>query len=172
MAEALATVSRMDGIGMITLRGDMARIGQVAASVLGADVPQQRQICLHKDHHIGWMSPDELLCLLPAARLAGALEAMQTDLTEDHALVVDVSDARVVFDVTGPHADDVVAKLSPADLTRLGDDELRRTRTAQVAAAFWRIEAGFRIISFRSTADYLKTVLENAALPGSQLAPR
>jgi len=71
-----------------------------------------------------------------------------------------------------PHAGDVIAKLSPANLDAMPGDGLRRSRAAQVAAAFWRIDGGFRVIGFRSTADYLGLVLRNAAIPGSGLAPR
>ncbi|WP_231559168.1 hypothetical protein [Paracoccus sp. PAMC 22219] len=83
-----------------------------------------------------------------------------------------MSDARAVFDVTGPHAADVIAKLAPVDAAALPANALRRTRMAQTAAAFWRIDGGFRVIGFRSTADYLSLILTNAATPGSQLAPR
>ena len=43
---------------------------------------------------------------------------------------------------------------------------------AQVAVAFWRQGKGLRVIGMRSTADYLQLILENAAMPGSDLQPR
>lgn len=83
-----------------------------------------------------------------------------------------MSDARAVFDVIGPDAADVLAKLSPVDVAGLQPGSLRRSRAAQTAAAIWRVEGGFRLIGFRSTADYLALILNNAAIGGSQLAPR
>ena len=118
------------------------------------------------------MSPDELLLILPVAERADAITALTDALAGEHALVADVSDARAVFDVTGPHAGDVIAKLMPVDLDALPQDGLRRSRAAQTAAAVWRIDGGFRLIGFRSTADYLRLILDNAAIPGSRLAPR
>lgn len=172
MAEALATVSRVDGIGMISLRADPEQAGPVLSDVMGFAAPEARQITGSGDRRIGWMSPDEFLCLMPRGEVAQVLQALEQGLSQQHALAVDMSDARVIHDVTGPNADDVLAKLSPANLGALGPHELRRSRAAQTAAAFWRIDGGFRIIGFRSSADYLGLLLKNAALPGSYLAPR
>ena len=118
------------------------------------------------------MSPDELLLILPAQETPDAIAALEQALAAEHALIADVSDARAVFEVIGDHASDVIAKLSPADLDALPKDGLRRSRAAQTAAAFWRVDGGFRLIGFRSTADYLDLVLQSAACPGSGLAPR
>ena len=172
MAEALANVARVEGLGMIAIRADLARAGDAIAEAAGLALPETGRIVTDGSRSLGWMSPDELLLVLPAARTSEALAALNDALTGEHALVVDLSDARAVFDVTGPHAADVIAKLSPADLAGMPEDGLRRSRAAQVAAAFWRIEGGFRLIGFRSTADYLGLVLRNAAIAGSELAPR
>ncbi|MBU3028557.1 sarcosine oxidase subunit gamma [Paracoccus marinaquae] len=172
MADALATITRRDGFGMVTIRADLDRSGDAIAEAAGLAIPGVTRITSDGSRSLGWMSPDELLLILPAAETGAAIAALTGALTGEHALVVDVSDARAVFDLTGPHAGDVIAKLSPADLDALPADGLRRSRAAQTAAAFWRIEGGFRLIGFRSTAQYLDLILRNAALPGSQLAPR
>ena len=44
----------------------------------------------------------------------------------------------------------------------------RRTRMAQVPAAFWMVDdQTFQIVSFRSVADYVFSLLKVAAQPGS-----
>ena len=172
MAEALATITRINGLGMITIRADLDRAGDAIAEASGLAVPAMTRIVTDGSRSLGWMSPDELLLVLPVAERADALTTLTDALAGEHALVMDVSDARAVFDVTGPHAADVIAKLMPVDLDALPPDGLRRSRAAQTAAALWRIPGGFRLIGFRSTADYLHLILENAAIPGSQLAPR
>lgn len=172
MAEALAAVTPVEGLGMITIRADLQRAGDAIAEAAGLALPEVTRIVSDGSRSLGWMSPDELLLLLPVAQVADAMAALQQALTGEHALVVDVSDARAVFDVVGPHAGDVIAKLSPADLNTMPVDGLRRSRAGQTAAAFWRIDGGFRIIGFRSTADYLGLILRNATLAGSQLQPR
>lgn len=172
MAEAIATVTPVEGLGMITIRADLSRAGDAIAEAAGLAMPDGTRITTDGSRSLGWMSPDELLLVLPGQETAEVISALEQALTGEHALVLDMSDARAVFDVTGPFADDVIAKLCPVDPTGLPTDGLRRTRAAQTAAAFWRIENGFRMIGFRSTADYLGVILRNAAIPGSQLAPR
>lgn len=172
MVENLATIARVEDLGMITVRADFSRAGDAIAEAAGLALPDTTRISTDGSRSLGWMSPDELLLILPAQETAEAVTALNQALTGEHSLVADVSDARAVFDVTGPYADDVIAKLSPTDLSNMPQDGLRRSRTAQTAAAFWRIEGGFRLIGFRSTADYLAQILQNAAVAGSGLAPR
>ena len=172
MAEALAHIARVENLGMIAIRADLDRAGDAIAEAAGLAVPGTTRIVTDGSRALGWMSPDELLLILPVAERADAITALTDALAGEHALVADVSDARAVFDVTGPHAGDVIAKLMPVDLDALPQDGLRRSRAAQTAAAVWRIDGGFRLIGFRSTADYLRLILDNAAIPGSRLAPR
>ncbi|SNR23078.1 sarcosine oxidase subunit gamma [Paracoccus sediminis] len=172
MAEALATITRVEGLAMIAIRADLSRAGDAIAEAAGLAIPGAPRIVTDGRRALGWMSPDELLLVLPTADLSEAVAALNGALTGEHALVADMSDARAVFDVTGPHAGDVIAKLMPVDLDGLPPDGLRRSRAAQTAAALWRIDGGYRLIGFRSTADYLGLILKNAAIPGSRLAPR
>jgi len=172
MAEALATVARVTDLGMIAVRADLEEAGDALAEAAGLAIPERTGIVTDGSRSLAWMSPDELLLVLPAAETAAALRDLEQALTGTHGMAVDMSDARAVFDVTGPGAADVVAKLAPVDAARFPEGHLRRTRMAQTAAALWRIDGGFRIIGFRSTADYLGLILTNAALPGSHLAPR
>ena len=89
-----------------------------------------------------------------------------------HHLATDVSDARAVFQIAGPHASDVLMKLAPVDFANLAPGELRRTRVAQVAAAFWQSGDGYTLVSFRSVAGYVMGLLEHSAQPGSELRLR
>jgi sarcosine oxidase subunit gamma len=172
MAEALAGITAVEGLGMITIRADLARAGDAIAEAAGLAIPGTLRIVTDGARSLGWMSPDELLLILPGAETAEAVATLDEALAGEHGLVVDVSDARVVLDVTGAGAGDVLAKLVPVDLTGVPDDGFRRSRAAQVAIALWRVPDGFRIAGFRSTGDYLRLILENAAIPGSELAPR
>lgn len=172
MPDAIATITRREDFAMVTIRADLAQAGDAIAEAAGLAIPETTRITTDGSRSLGWMSPDELLLILPVQEVGEAVRALEQALMGEHGLVVDVSDARCVFDVTGTHAGDVIAKLCPADPDALPADGLRRTRAAQTAAAFWRIEDGFRLIGFRSTADYLGQILSNAAAGGSELAPR
>lgn len=161
--------------GMITLRADLSDAAVKAAvrKVAGVDVPGQRRIVLKDGRGAGWMSPDELLILVPYAEAGAAAAALEEALADRHHLAVDVSDARAVFRLEGdgPAAREVLAKLSPTDFSPgvFGDDELRRSRLAQVAAAFWIEDGGFTIVCFRSVGRYVFDLLRLSATPGGEI---
>mgnify|MGYP003482388027 FL=1 len=160
--------------GMITLRGDLAskKLAAAVKAATGTAVPGPRRIVLKGDKGAAWMSPDELLILVPYAGVAEAMAALEKALGAEHALVADVSDARATFAIRGPKADQVLRKLSPADLDTLTQVEIRRTRIAQVAGAFWRSgPEEFTLVTFRSVAAYVMALLETSARPGSELFP-
>ena len=161
--------------GMITLRGDLSSeaVKAAASKVAGVEFPGQRGANCSGESGLCWMSPDELLILLPHTGVAKALGAIGTALKGEHHLAVDVSDARASFTLEGDGAAirNVLAKLTPADLRpgALPVGEMRRTRLAQVAAAMWFHEEGrAEVICFRSVAEYVWGLLVNAAEPGSE----
>ena len=161
--------------GMITLRGDLAAtpLRNAATGVTGLDFPDQRGANCVGEKGLCWMSPDELLILLPYGEVGKALSAIGTTLKGSHHLAVDVSDARASFTLEGESAAirNVLAKLTPADLrpASLPTGEMRRTRLAQVAAAVWFHEENrAEVICFRSVAEYVWGLLVNAAEPGSE----
>lgn len=173
-SEGIATVTEAPLQGMITLRGNLtdAKLKKAAKAAAGVDIPGQGQANCTQDSGLCWMSPDEVLVLCPYDTVGDTLSRLQTALGELHSLCVDVSDARAVFDLSGPHARDVLAKLVPVDLAldRFTSGMFRRTRMAQVPAAFWLHDADrFRIVCFRSQAQYVFDLLTTAAQPGSEV---
>ncbi|AUH33721.1 sarcosine oxidase subunit gamma [Paracoccus tegillarcae] len=172
MAEPLATITAAEGLGMITIRADLDRAGDAIAAAAGLAIPEATRITTDGSRSLGWMSPDELLLILPTGETAQAIADLEQALTGVHALIADVSEMRAVFDVTGAKPEQALAKLCPVEFASMPKDGLRRTRAAQTAVAFWRQNKGFRIIGFRSTGDYLRLILENAAIAGSDLDPR
>jgi len=170
----IAEVREMGLHGMITLRGDLsaAKVKSAAKAAAGVDVPKQGQANVGDKGGLAWMSPDELLVMCPYASVSGTLAKMQKSFSKTHALAVNVSDARAVFEVSGPNAREVMAKLTPVDLSpeEFAPGMFRRSRLAQVPAAFWMSNAdAFRIICFRSAADYVFGILKMAAQPGSEV---
>lgn len=170
--EGFATVREIGPLGMITLRAKPGTKGleKAVKAAAGVKLPGQRRMEWAGDRGCGWMSPDEYLLVLPHAGVADALAAIEAALKGGHFLAADVSDARSVFRIEGAKADQVLRKLCPADLDRMEKGELRRTRAAQVAAAFWADETGYTLVAFRSVAAYVMGILSHAARKGSELA--
>ncbi len=173
-AEGFARVEEICPQGMIAFRGDLeaSEVRRALEEVTGLKIPKQRGILLDGERGLGWMSPDEVLILLPYADVPSALSTLQDRLSGAHHLAVDVSDARAVFRISGKRAREVLAKLAPVDLSPgcLGPGELRRTRVAQVAAAFWIDETGaITLICFRSVARYVSDLLMLSANQGTEI---
>lgn len=174
--QGLVTLRDSGPVGMITLRGDLAAAPVVQAldKAMGLALPQQRRITANADgtRAVAWMSPDELLLILPYVQVQNALAAIEAALAGVHHLAEDVSDARALITVTGPDARvrEVLAKLAPVDLhpDQFQPGDIRRTRLAQVAGAFWMAEAGqAHVICFRSVAQYVFDLLRSAADPAA-----
>lgn len=170
----LATVTELGPLGMITLRGDLGEKAIVKAAVAagGVTLPEQRMCNTEGDRGIAWMSPDELLILCPYVEVHDRLADLQGKLAKHHALAVNVSDARAVFEVTGDRVREVVAKVAPVDMhpDAFTPGMFRRTRFAQVPAAFWMPdERTARIVCFRSVARYMFDLLNVAAQAGSEV---
>lgn len=169
--DGFATIREIGPVGMITLRAkpDVPGLAAAVQAATGCALPGQRRIEISGDCAAGWMGPDEYLLVVPHAGVGAALAALAQGLAGQHHLAVDVSDARAVFRVEGSKADQVLKKLTPADLDTLQPGELRRSRTAQVAAAFWQQDGGFTLVCFRSVAGYVMGLLTHSAQPGSEL---
>lgn len=169
--DGFAKIREIGPLGMITLRAkpDVAGLAEAIKAAVGTAVPARREIEVAGDRAAGWMGPDEYLLILPYGETAAALAAISAALQGAHHLAVAVSDARAVFRVEGAKADQVLAKLSPVDFATLAPKELRRTRAAQVAAAFWKDGDGFTVVCFRSVAGYMMGLLTHSAMPGSEL---
>lgn len=172
-AGGLVDISEAAPQGMITIRGDFGASELVdAIATTGCAVPEPRQITHAGDVSVAWMSPDELLVLCPFHEVSQRLAALSQALASTHALVANVSDARAMFRVSGPATRDVIAKLAPVDMSRavFVPGMIRRTRLAQVAAAFHlRDDETCEIVCFRSVAQYVFDLLKSVSRQGSEV---
>ncbi|PVA10979.1 sarcosine oxidase subunit gamma [Pelagivirga sediminicola] len=175
-AKGFVEVRDMGLQGMITLRGDLnaAKLKKAARAVGGADMPEQGHISLGDTGGAAWMSPDELLVLVPYTEVDARLSEIAKAMGDDHHLAVNVSDARCMFGVSGDDAlvREALAKLMPVDLSARAfqPGQFRRSRMAQVPAALWmQAEGEARIVCFRSVAQYVFDLLKGATSPGSEV---
>jgi sarcosine oxidase subunit gamma len=163
-------------LGMIALRGDLSSpaVAEATRAVCGAAMPGQREASLAGESGLLWMSPDELLVLVPRAEAPDCARTLAERLSGEHALVQDMSDARAVFALAGDDARlrETLAKLAPADVSPAGlpAGMVRRTRLAQAPAAFWLVRPGeARVVCFRSVASYVFDLLSAAAAPRAEV---
>ena len=172
--EGFAAVQEAGVRGMITVRGDLGapNLTQAVEKLTGFKVPPKRKIFAENDQGVAWMSPDELLVLVPYEMAQAHTTTLSAALGGTHHLVVNVSDSRATFTVTGAGAREVLSKLCPADLApeRFTRGQFRRTRLAQAPAAIWVSGEGqFSVVCFRSVAQYVFELLKQAAHPASRV---
>lgn len=164
-------VTRVAGLGMVTLRGDLAELGAATRGLLGLDLPERRLSVSGEDGtRLLWMSPDELLLTCPEDDASRLTRELAGKVGDAFATVVVVSDARAAFDVAGPDPEGALARLMPVDFARMAEGEVRRSRLAQVAAATWREGAAMRVVCFRSVAGYVEAALASAAADAAREA--
>ena len=171
MAPGEVTIREAGLRGMIILRGDLSnkKLRSVCKKLSGVAFPEKGQAFCDGEQGLCWMSPDELLVMVPYAQAAEAVDQIDKALSGTHYLAENVSDARALIFVEGPYAREVIAKLAPADLhpNSFKPGDFRRTRLGQVAAAFWmRDEDTFEVICFRSVAGYTFDLLAASAQAG------
>jgi sarcosine oxidase subunit gamma len=172
--EGLALIEDAGLCGMITLRGDLAskEVKAAVKKAVGLGIPAQRQALMGQGCAVLWMSPDELLLICAYTEVTQTITTLEEALKGQHFLAVNVSDARCFLRISGAGAREVLAKLCPVDLAphAFTPGMFRRTRMAQIPAAFWLDDAGtFHLICFRSVADYAFNLLKTAALPGGEV---
>lgn len=172
--EGFATVEETGLRGMITLRGDLGSetLAQAVTTATGANLPERGTIARGTRGDVAWMSPDELLVVVDHVQAPDVVAQLSADLAGEHALAVNVSDARAVFRIAGKNAAEVLAKLAPVDLTAKSFpvDSFRRTRISQSAGAFWKnADGSFELVCFRSTAPYAFEILSLSAATGSEV---
>ena len=163
------SIKDLGPVGMITIRGDFSSAAFTAAveAVCGAPVPGVRRF----EGGLGWMSPDELLWACDYHDAPALAAKLAEALGDEHSLVVNVSDARAVFEIKGRSARELIAKGAPVDMSpeAFTPGDFRRSHLGQVAAAFWLSDetAGFRFVCFRSYADYVFNWLSASAKSGA-----
>lgn len=168
MAKGTVQVQELDRQGMVTLRGDLSAsaLQDAVKAATGQDIPTQRGILGGFGAGVAWMSPDELMLFCDAEKASALAELLDQALSTSHHLVVDVSDARTAFALEGQDVRGVIAKLAPVDMApgQFEPGEIRRTRLAQIPAAFWMPDREtLHVLCFRSVARYAFDVLRHAA---------
>ncbi|MEM0990293.1 MAG: sarcosine oxidase subunit gamma family protein [Pseudomonadota bacterium] len=156
---------------MVTVRG---ALGDPAfAKALednGFSVPSGLKLTGGPDEAALWFSPDEVLVLTEAEKGPALAAALSDAFGEMHAMALDVSDARVVFRLTGARVGEVLAKGAPCDCSDKGfpPGTVRRTHLAGLAVAIWRFDAEtWEIACFRSFGHHLEAWLQTVSAPAA-----
>ncbi len=161
-SSGLVEVRELGLQGMVTVRADLSAASTPIKNATGATLPDARGISKGDACAVAWMSPDELMVLCAHDKADELVKSLSEAFSGAHHSAVNVSDARAMFSVSGEAGAlrDVLAKITPADVTTLAPGEMRRTRLQQVPAAIWfESETEARVVCFRSVAQYVFDLL-------------
>lgn len=132
--------------------------GRGIEDVLGTALPRTCGVVTRNGaHSVLWLGPDEWLVVSESGTgsLAGELRAAATGSV---SAVVDVSANRVLLELSGTTARDVLEKGCPIDLHPrvLADDTAVLTTLARVPVLLWKVdETLFRVLPRSSFAPYI-----------------
>lgn len=176
-AEALSEtpyigIERVGEAGQVTLRADLSKPGVAKAvrSASGLEMPGALCVTRSDAARAVWMSPDELLLIVPDP--GAVVDGLEKALARQHHMALDVSDARAVFRLTGAAVAEVLSKGAPCDLSDRAcpPGTARRTHLAGLAVGLWRLaDQDWEIVCFRSYAHHLEAWLHRAAVPGAEV---
>ena len=152
---------------LISVRVDLTdkKVMVAVKKVLGCEVPKKLGINFMANGAIAWMSTDELMVSTVASSFKKIFSELTKILKPFHHLVVDISDSRTIFSVSGHSWRDLIAKGSPVNVSsevlRVGD--FRRSRLGMVAIAFWMVDENtINIMCYRSVEEFMFDWLCNA----------
>lgn len=153
-------------LSMVSIRVDPDSDGaRSIEGVLGTALPRTCGVVTSNGaHSVLWLGPDEWLVVseVEAGSLVGDLRAAKGD---SHAAVVDVSANRVVLELSGANARNVLEKGCPVDLhpRAFGPERAETTTLARVPVLLWQTGVDtYRVLPRASFAAYVGRWLEDA----------
>ena len=121
LAGECATIGEGPPLAQISVRGDPDDpvFGDTVSSVVGCDLPRQANTVSRQTagpRSIMWLAPNEWLIIAAEGEGAPICVDLVTALTGRHVSVIDVSANRIVVELSGPGARNIIAKGCTLDL--------------------------------------------------------
>lgn len=170
MAEC--TIRDIDGLRLATLvarRGQAAAASAAAERVFGVALPATPRIVAGRGIAFAWSGAGQWLAVVePAANPdPDDIEALLAPVFDGVASVCEQSDARVVVDVAGPRAREVLAKGIPLDLHPrvFAPGDVALGVASHIAVQLWQVDElpTFRLLVPRGYAGSFRRWLGESA---------
>lgn len=163
-------IREMPFIGAIDLRLDARSEAarQAAGNALGAALPGPNSWVAAPGAHVLWQAHDEWLITGRDGSQAVMGTSLRNALAGMHCAITDVSDLRAAFELSGPHAREVLQKGCAVDLHPRAFDSGSCVNAAlvRVRVTLRQMDAAptYEVLVERSFAGYLQDWLRDAAL--------
>ena len=152
----------------VNVRASGAVVARIGAA-LGVTLPAEpNTVSTRGARSVLWLGPDEWLVVDDSGSASQIEASIRQAFAADWGSVVDVSANRVVFELSGPTARDVLSRGCPLDLhTRsFGPGKCAQTLLAKSAVILWQTDLAptFRMLVRASFATHLARWLADARL--------
>ena len=168
--KATVSLSEQPFRGQITLRGDTANaaFAKGVKKVFGLSLPEKPNTAgQHRQNAALWLGPDEWLIVVPDGREGKLLANLDKELANVHFAASDVSNSRVVLQLSGADARNVLAKGCSLDLhpSTFSDENCAQSSLARCHVLLHQVDdlPSFDVYVHRSFAGYAWAWLADAA---------
>ena len=170
--DAIAVLEECGFRGQVVLRGDVKTLAfqEPVENILGFRLPVEPTTASGGAGfpRVLWLGPEEWLIVTQDADSAMTVARLDEALVGQHVQVVDVSDARAIFNISGISARKILTKGCPLDLHPRVFTAGHSTRTVigkvQIILHQVSERPDYDIYVHRSLAEYLWEWLEDAGL--------
>jgi sarcosine oxidase subunit gamma len=142
---------------VVARKGQAVQAAEAAQRALGASPPKTPMLTVGSELAFVWSGPDHWLALGPQA--TEAIEERLGAVFDTHAAVFDQSGSRVLLELRGPRARDVLAKGMSIDLHPLAfkTGDVAVTTASHLAVHLWQVadEPVYRLLVVRTWFDSL-----------------
>lgn len=165
--ELAILIEEVADFGIITVKANVSdeKICSLLERVLNLKIPKIGKVTIGKKISVGWMSPDEIAVLVNYNDADKLSKKITEKMKSYHHLIVNMSDSRQCFKLTGKGWRDVLSKGTPIDLNPdvFGVGSFRRTRIASVAVSIWATDTHEAFLfSQRSVGGFISDWLRNS----------
>ena len=169
MAEC--TIRDVEGLWLATLiarRGQQAAAAASVEQAFGVELPAKPRIVAGRGMAFAWSGPGQWLAVADALPEGDDIESCLRRCVGATASVCEQTDARIVVDVSGPRARDVLAKGIPFDLhpRAFATGDVAMSVASHIAVQLWQVDDSprFRLLVPRGyAASFRRWLGESAA---------
>ncbi|MDF1758386.1 MAG: sarcosine oxidase subunit gamma family protein [Legionellaceae bacterium] len=143
-------------IGQINIRARSNKAIEIIESNLGMPLPKSPNTSSNsKDKNILWLGPDEWLLLIDYEDSYKITETLLSCISKDAGAVVNVSDNRVGFILTGPDSESILQQGTSIDISRLNESDVVQTLFSKTQMIIYYIGVNkFQLFVRTSFKDY------------------
>ena len=155
----------MSKLGQINIRAVAPSTIQALESHLGMPLPKAPNTSMASETQtLLWLAPDEWLLLIDYAKAHQTTTALQTCIAEHSGAIINLSDNRVQFTLSGPDSHTILQQGTAIDIPKLKPGDVVQTLFAKTQMIIHCVAPlSYQLLVRTSFATYTENFLKRAA---------